>query len=249
MAVKKTKATGAKTRRRRDPDGTRLAILEAAGTLLAKDGPEGLSVSQVAQLAGVNRGTAYQHFQTREQLVEATTSWVSEQLCQAAFGKTAAGKTSRALSPEEQAQLADPRGGVIEHIVEFAMENPELARAWLFHVLASSQPANDPFWKMYRQRFEEFVKTDSAQPGIDVEVHTVLMLVGTFLWPVWARAHGRTAKERQQMAQRFTEEVVRLSLYGTMRPEKYPKLVARFAKRPAPKSAAKGAAKSSSRSK
>src|SRR3954454_19269489 len=86
MVMKKKVAAGAKPRRRRDPDGTRIAILEAAGTLLAKDGPEGLSVSQVAQLAGVNRGTAYQHFQTREQLVEATTGWVSEQLCESVFG-------------------------------------------------------------------------------------------------------------------------------------------------------------------
>src|SRR3546814_13206138 len=103
-----------------------MAILEAAGTLLAKDGPEGLSVSQVAQLAKVNRGTAYQHFQTREQLVEATTGWVSEQLCQAVFGKTAAGKRAEGrLSAEEQAQLADPRGGVVEHMSKFAMANPE----------------------------------------------------------------------------------------------------------------------------
>jgi AcrR family transcriptional regulator len=64
--------------RRRDPTGTRAAILEAARTVLAKDGPEGLSVSQVSQLAGVNRGTAYQHFQTREQLLAATVAWVSE---------------------------------------------------------------------------------------------------------------------------------------------------------------------------
>jgi AcrR family transcriptional regulator len=249
--LKKSKVAGGRTRRRRDPDGTRTAILEAAGTLLAKDGPEGLSVSQVAQLAKVNRGTAYQHFQTREQLVDATSVWVSEQLCQAAFGKTAAGKVTGRLSPEEQAKLADPRGGVIEHLTEFAMENPELARAWLFHVLASPQPAADPFWKMYRQRFEEFAKTDSAQPGIDAEVHTVLMLVATFLWPVWARAHTRTAKERQQMATRFTDEVVRLSLYGTMRPEKYPKLVARLPKKAAtaPKKATKKTAAKSGRAK
>ncbi|WP_206675488.1 TetR/AcrR family transcriptional regulator [Solimonas terrae] len=225
------KNTGGRPRRRRDPDGTRLAILEAAGTLLAKDGPEGLSVSQVAQLAKVNRGTAYQHFQTREQLVEATTVWVSEQLCQSVFGKTAAGKNADGkLTPEEQAKLADPRGGVIEHMTQFAMANPELGRAWMFQVLSSPQPANDPFWKLYRHLFEGFVQTDSAQPGIDVDVHTVLMIIGTFLWPVWARAHTRTAKEREQMAERFTNEIVRLSMYGTMRPEKYPELAARLVK-------------------
>src|SRR5882672_12831444 len=73
----------------RNPDGTREAILEAAREVLAQDGQEGLSVSQVARRAGVNRGTAYQHFQTREQLIEATTSWVSERLYRAVFGDPA----------------------------------------------------------------------------------------------------------------------------------------------------------------
>ena len=45
--------------------------------LLARSGPEGVSLSEVARLAGVNRGTAYQHFDTREGLIEATvaTRW------------------------------------------------------------------------------------------------------------------------------------------------------------------------------
>ena len=64
--------TEVKKRRKRDPQGTREAILEAARTRLAVDGPEGISLSEVAQLAGVNRGTAYQHFETREKLITAT---------------------------------------------------------------------------------------------------------------------------------------------------------------------------------
>ena len=72
-------------RRKRDPEGTREAILEAARGVLAQDGKEGLSVAQVAVVAGVNRGTAYHHFQTREQLIEATAAWVAEKLNQAAF--------------------------------------------------------------------------------------------------------------------------------------------------------------------
>ena len=63
--------TQTRTRRSRDPAATREVILEAARALLAKDGPEGISLSEVATLAGVNRGTAYQHFETREKLIEA----------------------------------------------------------------------------------------------------------------------------------------------------------------------------------
>lgn len=207
-------------RRKRDPDGTRTAILEAAGKLLAKDGPEGLSVSQVAQLAGVNRGTAYQHFPTREQLLEATTAWVSERLRQAVFG---------AQDDEPPVGSMDPQA-VAGHVAEFAMENPELGRVWLFEVLSSARPDNDPFWHQYWTQFEKFAQSDLAQPGIDAEVHSVIMLIGAFLWPVFARAQSRTAKDRQAMAQRFTSEMLRLSLYGTVRPEKFPDLDARMKK-------------------
>ena len=203
-------------RRARDPAATREAILEAARAVLAQDGEEGLSVAEVAQRAGVNRGTAYQHFQTREQLIEATTQWVSDKLFHAVYGDAA----------EVAARRASGTGIdlVTEHLADFAMDNPELGRAWLFELLSSRRPANDRFWREYETSFEQLAQTEAAQPGIDTEVVSVLTLAGMFLWPVWARAHTRTVKERQQMAKRFSREVIRLSLHGTLRPEKYPEL-------------------------
>lgn len=180
--------------------------------LLAKDGPEGVSVSQVAKLAKVNRGTAYQHFQTREQLLDATTAWVSQRLTEEVFG-------SRAESGGLHAAQ-----DVIDHLVGFAMENPELGRVWLFEMLTSKRPANDSFWKQFNTRLENFAKSDYAQPGIDCEVHSVLILTSTLLWPVWVRAHARSAKDRQQMAKRFSAEMLRMSLKGIMRPEKFGEL-------------------------
>lgn len=205
------------TKRKRNPEGTRAAILDAAGKLLAKDGPEGLSVSQVAQLAGVNRGTAYQHFPTREQLLEATTQWVSERMRTAVFG---------GLDFNNVKQV-DPQH-VAHQMAEFAMENPELGRVWLFEVMSSSKPSGDPFWNQYRTQFEKFTKSDMAQPGIDAEIHSVIVLIGAFLWPIFARAHTRTAKERQEMARRYSAEMLRFSMFGTMRPEKFPELAAQI---------------------
>ena len=203
-------------RRKRDPQSTREAILEAALQQLSQDGKEGVSVAQVAQRAGVNRGTAYQHFQTREQLIEATAAWVSDKLYRSVFGDPAVAREQ----PVESVSVA----GITEQLAEFAMENPEIGRIWLFEVLSSRRPTNDPFWQQYVTNFERFAKTNLAQPGIDPEVVSVLLLAGAFLWPVWARAHARSAKERQQMAKRFTREVLRLCLHGTLRPEKYPDL-------------------------
>jgi AcrR family transcriptional regulator len=211
-----------RARRKRDPEGTREAILEAAREVLAQDGKEGVSVAQVAQRAGVNRGTAYQHFQTREQLIEATAAWASERLYRSVFGDPAVARNQPVGTVDIEA--------VMEHLADFAMENPEIGRVWLFELLTSRRPADDPFWQKFVFNLERFAKTDLAQPGIDAEVVSVLVLAGTFLWPVWARAHARTAKERQQMSKRFSRELLRLSLHGTLRPEKYPGLDAKVGK-------------------
>jgi AcrR family transcriptional regulator len=197
MAERKRKAgTASRARRKRDPESTREAILEAAREVLAEDGKEGLSVARVAQRAGVNRGTAYQHFQTREQLIETTAAWVSEKLYSEVFGDPTIARDQPVESISVEA--------LTHHLAEFAMENPGLGRVWLFELLSSRRPASDPFWQQYESNFE--------------------MLAGCFLWPVWARAHTRSAKERRQMAERFAREIIRMSLHGTLRPEKYPEL-------------------------
>jgi AcrR family transcriptional regulator len=209
--------------RKRDPERTREAILEAAREVLAKDGKEGLSVARVAQRADVNRGTSYQHFETREQLIDATMAWVSDKLYRAVFGATTPAHDRPVTARDIEA--------VNEHLTAFAMENPALGRIWLFEVLSSSRPSDDPFWRQYASSFERFAKTPMAQPGMDIEVLSVLFLAGHFIWPVWVRAHARSAKERRQMAKRFTREVLRLTLHGTLRPEKFPDLELRLSRR------------------
>src|SRR3990170_1151325 len=88
--------------------------LDGLRVTLAQDGKEGLSVAQVAQIAGVNRGTAYQHFQTREQLIEATAAWVSEKLYQSTFSDPVVDAGTPGSPGVEK---------VITELTEFAMEN------------------------------------------------------------------------------------------------------------------------------
>jgi AcrR family transcriptional regulator len=207
-------------RRRRDPVATREDILIAAGAVLAKDGPEGISLSEVAIRAGVNRGTAYQHFETREKLVEATVEWVSDKMFRAVFG-----------DPEtigerhvEQVDMVE----VTERLAYFAMDNPELCRAWFLQVLSMPDPSSDPFWREYAGSLARFAATDLAEPGIDAEVFSVITLAGYFLWPAWAVAHSRDIAERAALASRFSNEMLRLSMYGTVNADKFPEIAARF---------------------
>jgi AcrR family transcriptional regulator len=206
-------------RRVRDPVATRETILEAASNLLAKDGPEGVSLSAVAHLAAVNRGTAYQHFETRERLIEATVQWVSDKLFRAVFGDPE-------ILGERSVETVDPLA-MAERLCDFAMENPDLCRVWLQQVLASPDPRQDPFWREYSGSFGRFAQTDLAEPGIDVDVLSVVNLAGVFFWPILARAHAHTPQQRLELSRRFSQEILRLSLFGTMQAEAFPQIVER----------------------
>ncbi len=206
--------TPANGRRRRNPQATREDILSAARTVLASDGPDGLSLSRVAHLAGVNRGTAYQHFETRDDLIAATVDWVSRSLLEKTFPKPGGGE------PAEQRPIFE----AISILVDFAVENPELGRIWLFEMLAAENPGDDPFFQRFMESTEELAQTDLSEDGIDAEALSVIILAGYFLWPVWVRARSRTAKDRENMTQRMRREMLRLMLHGVMRAEAFPHL-------------------------
>jgi AcrR family transcriptional regulator len=211
-----------KARRPRDPQATRKVILEAAMKHLAEYGPDGLSLSEVARAAGVNRGTAYQHFATREALIKATLERVSERMREAVFG-----------GPEMEGERREQGAGPMEftdRIARFGMENPELCRIWLFDLLASDDPSGDPFWKEYAGSLAHFAASDRAEQGVDSEVLSVILVASAFLWPIWARAHDKDGKERRNLAERFVRETMRLSLYGSMKAPEFAEIAERLAK-------------------
>lgn len=207
-----------KKRRSRDPVGTRRSILEAASSLFAQQGADSISVSAVANLAGINRGTAYQHFPSREELVQATVEWISDRMFRAVFGDPEAARERDV----QDVDIAD----TMHRLTVFAMENAELGRSWLLQILASPEPASDPFWKEFQGSLQRFAETDLAQAGIDSEAMAVIVLSGIFLWPVWARSHAKDEEERRKLALRMSREILRLSLFGSMKPEKFADMAA-----------------------
>jgi AcrR family transcriptional regulator len=216
----KSAAATRTARRAKNPEVTREAILQAARSRLAHDGPEGLSLAEVARVAGVNRGTAYQHFETRDKLIAATAEWVSEKLYYAVFG-----------DPKNAAERPNPDVDVAERtdrLANFAMDNPELCRIWLLKVLSSPDPASDMFWREYEGSTARFARTDRAKEHVDSEVLSVIMLAGAFLWPVWARSKSKSSAELRPLAHRFAQECLRISMYGNLRSELYPAVAQRL---------------------
>jgi AcrR family transcriptional regulator len=208
-----------------DPESTRREILQAALEILAKDGPESLSVAAVARRAGVNRGTAYQHFPTREDLAHATASWVSERIYKEFYGGLEELAGDSEVYPPDLA---------LERLSGFAMNNPELSRAWLFDVMSTRGSVTDKFWKKYVAQLGEFVDAGYGRRDMDVEVFAFITLASALLWPIWVGAHARNPRARDKMQRRFFDEMMRLVLFGSLVPERHADLVQRFSAAPDP---------------
>lgn len=205
----------AKPPRRRSPASTREAILAAARELMAERGPEAMTISEVAHRAGINRGTAYQHFRTRDELAAAVRRWFSETLAAMLTGER-------------------PVSERIDRLLEFFVEHPELARLWIHGLLASSDGAPSEIWSNFVATLEAFTKSGKTQEGIDPEMLGRILLGAPLVWSLWAHKTAGDAADRRRAIGRFGREIKRLLLFGVMRPEEWPDMVAEVAPPPPP---------------
>ncbi|HEY6130626.1 MAG TPA: TetR/AcrR family transcriptional regulator, partial [Halioglobus sp.] len=172
--------------------------------------------------AGVNRGTAYQHFPTREDLAHATASWVSERIYTEFYGD---------FEELSEANEVYPADLALERLSAFAMNNPELSRAWLFDVMSTKGQVRDKFWQRYVEELEGFAQSGYGRKDIDFEVLAFITLASALLWPIWVGAHVQGSKARDKMQRRFVDEMLRLVLFGSLVPEKHSELIERLSKR------------------
>jgi AcrR family transcriptional regulator len=207
-------------RRRRDPGATKTAILEATVECLAAAGPEGITLSDVAEKANVNRSTAYEYFKTRENLINQTREWASDKLFRAVFGDPV-------TLGERQIENVDLME-LTARIANFASDNAELCRVWLMQALSLPDPATDPFWREYEGGSARFAKTKRAQLGVDAEVFTVVQLAGAMLWPVHVRARVTDKAGLKAQVHKYVRESVRFALFGSVNPDYYPDLIERL---------------------
>jgi AcrR family transcriptional regulator len=172
--------------------------------MMAEHGPQGLTLSDVARRAGVNRGTAYQHFATRDSLIAA--------VLEATFRSTKA--TLDAGAP-------DTLDAWIERTVRYMVEHPDLVRLSLFRLLGGVPNPREDLWADYLGRVRTLVRGPGGQPDADADMLAVILLGGTLLWSI--RVH--TGAEPRSSTERYLREVKRLLLFGAIRPDIYPDLV------------------------
>lgn len=191
--------------RTRDPEATHEAILAAAQAMMTEHGPQGLTVSDVARRAGVNRGTAYQHFPTREQLI----AEVLERL-----GRS----TKRMLDATAPPALSDRIDDTVDHFVA----HPELVRVSLFRMLAGIPHPSGDLWDDYVARVRQLAASPGSREGIDPEMLAVVLLGATMLWSLRVQSGAESAAATE----RYRRELKRLMLDGVVRRESHGDLVA-----------------------
>lgn len=195
---------------RSDAKQSRKNLLAAARGLFSERGPEALTVAAVAKRAGLNRSTTYQHFKNRDELL-------------LAVGAT--------FARETQEVLREPRaiGEQIDFFVHYFHERPDIARLWVFDLLAQNESLNrSAGWLGYVDSLERLAASPKSQDGIDAEMLGVIGMTSALVWSLMARQRTGDPEIARSETERFATELKRLFLYGALRPEAWPELVAEF---------------------
>lgn len=142
---------------------TRLRLVDAARALITEKGVAGLRISEITEGAGVALGSFYNHFESKEELVDAV---VGESL--------AAVADALAASPTEDHDAAELVATAIRRFVGLAYSEPDFARlvVHLNHADALFMSAVQP---AARRALDEGVTSGRFRiPDVDVMVTTVL---------------------------------------------------------------------------
>ncbi len=155
--------------RYRPPEVRRQQILDAAARLATTDGLEATSIAQVAEAAGVAKGSIYLHFASRDDLIGALQTQVWTQMME----------TPRLTAANHDLAWVERLDAVVEHWIRYEVEHHELYHA-VFHTVATD--SQEP-WHEARTLLHDLI-TGGAAAGefdlgnLDVDVVVEFLLHG-----------------------------------------------------------------------
>lgn len=185
VAEKAGRENGRETRRR---------LLHAGSELVAHAGVSAVTISAVAEKAGITRRAAYHHFASREELLFELRKALNAQLLKSLRGVQDYGEPRELL-----VALAEQDDSALRFQV-FELLNHGLGRSVLFKNI-STQLAE-------RQR-AGLIKAE-----VDVEMFALISMSAAFLGAALAMTLAKTKKERHVIAERFSAELERTIRHG-----------------------------------
>lgn len=182
--------------RTRNPQQTRVKLLQATIDLVAEKGSDSLSLKEAARVAKVSRGVAYQHFEDRDHLLREAKAWLSERLLESLAGEPDPDST------EDRVYLA----------ARLVLNNREASRVMLADAMAGKELTPDqPLYKLLITALKQFTATDNARPDMDLEVLSFILLGAMASIIMLSYQHDGDV---DRLAQRFTDEYTRILREG-----------------------------------
>lgn len=182
---------------------TRRAILDALAHVVVESKAFGFTVQEVADRAGVTHRTVYNHFPTREALVEGLADHVEDLL--ASDGPAPDGEPSLALAqfPQVTADFYPALAAREVHV-----------RAYVILMVASRTPARVARARL--RRIEGVIERDARLPaGLSArQVGAAFrMFVSSLGWHALTEHHGLSSQEASEVARWATQ-----TLFDAVRP-------------------------------
>lgn len=173
----------------------RESLLAAAVELVAKDGPDAVSLREVARHVGVSHNAAYRHFVDREELMRAAAARALT-----GFGEYMAA-CIRAVGDDDGIEPAyDRLAACGRAYVEFAVDNPGLFRMICAFPLGEIAPDSDvmhPYAQLSAQ-LDELVTVGAvtAERRANAEIAAVSAVHGFAVWTTDGPWRTASAPER-----------------------------------------------------
>ncbi len=175
-------------RRNKGFDDTHREMIETAVRLIAEKGINALSIASLTRAMGINRTTAYYHFETRDALLEEVKVWSLEQL-------------TKGL------QLSVPQQERADFITRFVLENPELIKLWINDFISPGDIRERyPQWDTLVKATAATFAKRAPDEQVDTEVYCVMMLTSAIIGPLVFMNSVAPASEIDTVIKRFRHE-------------------------------------------
>jgi AcrR family transcriptional regulator len=145
------------------------SILEAAMNVIARKGVEGANMQEIAEVAGISKGTIYLYFQNQQELLERTADFIFTRLKEKVFAAF-----------ESEGSFAERLRTLLRIQFEFFREHKDFLRAYgaLKADTARCARLTKPQYQAYVQRFSKFLgegMRNGELRDVDPQRHAVFL--------------------------------------------------------------------------
>lgn len=180
--------------RKKNPEGTRALILEAAQRLFLEKGYENTSIQDIInELGGLSKGAIYHHFRSKEDIFNAVGDRFNEKILQELVNVRDASDLSggEKLKRMFEISLSGPDRDILMHVAPDLMENPRLLVFQIQEIFDVVAP------HFVQPLLEEGLRDGSIHTDYPKELAEVISLLAN-LWlnPLLVRADAKEQANR-----------------------------------------------------